>query len=205
MADAKSEKSTRWAFTAYEGDYSMLDALAEQRHQLIAEIGWQDEICPTTQKKHRQGYVRTVRQVRFGQLKAVMGGVHLEKAKNWEALIQYCSKVATRDPSGQLVAAKFQRPMYLHELLQAVAVHYVRYQEWQYEALGYLPVYSLDSQTDRQELLRILRRFSGSLVYENPAYAAVLSRADARDAWCNYFNIWCQLGAHAPTKAAEPQ
>ncbi|ALE29659.1 replication associated protein, partial [Lake Sarah-associated circular virus-20] len=180
-----ADKSTRWAFTAYETQYPILDALHKQSSELIAEIGWQDEICPKTGKHHRQGYVRTVRQVRFSQLREIMPDIHLEKAKNWEALINYCQKSATRDLSGAMVSAKFERPLRLHEMLIDVAHHiYLSHRPGTKHAV------CLDRQTDRQILLSYLREYSAALVSAHPEYAVVLVRQDARDAWCNYIEVW---------------
>lgn len=183
------DKSTRWSFTAYEGQYSIIDAHAAQPHELIAEIGWQDEICPKTQKKHRQGYVRTVRQVRFSQLSAIMPGIHLEVAKNWQALINYCQKVESRDPSGNQVQVKFQRPMRLHEMLIEVARNMNNDCKRLGESLS-----SLDRQTDRRILLRYLRDYSHDLVRAHPEYAVVLTRQDARDSWCEFIEVWLEKG-----------
>lgn len=83
-----ADKSTRWAFTAYENEWPLFHTMPD----IVAEWEWQPEECPETKRKHYQGYIRTKRQVRFAQLKGVLPGVHLEVAKNWEALIQYCRK-----------------------------------------------------------------------------------------------------------------
>lgn len=189
-----SDRSTRWQFTAYERDYPLLDtyrATAGDQHELIAEIGWQDEICPNTQKKHRQGYVRTVRQVRFTQIKNAMGTIHLEKAKNWEALKAYCKKEESRDPSGEQVAIQFERPLRLHEMLVRVADSF----KIQEELEGRNPLVAIDRQTDRHFLLRILREHSKPLVLKHPEYATVLVRQDARDAWCDYIEVWLEKAA----------
>lgn len=182
-----TEKSSRWAFTAYEGQYPTLDAIKENKHELIAEIGWQDEICPETQKHHRQGYVRTVRQVRFAQIRGVLTGIHLEVAKNWEALQKYCKKTESRDPSGNQVAIKYERPLRLHEMLIEVAKNYLRMDRPSEETLS-----RLDRQTDRQILLQLLRQHAYQLVWKHPEYAIVLSRQDARDAWCNFISLWIE-------------
>lgn len=185
-----TDKSTRWQFTAFEGQYPILDALANDPGNLIAEIGWQDEIAPETQKKHRQGYVRTVRQVRFKQLQEVLSGVHLEVAKNWSALLNYCKKAETKDPSGNQVHVQYERPMRLHEMLIEVANSIL---------IAHPPetkhAICLDSQTDRQILLQYLRQYSQPLVHCHPEYGVVLSRQDARDAWCNYIEVWLAKAA----------
>lgn len=186
-----ADKSTRWAFTAYEGQYPILDAMNESKPDLIAEIGWQDEICPETERHHRQGYVRTVRQVRHSQLSTILKGIHLEKAKNWEALVNYCRKAESRDPSGNQVQLKWERPLRLHEMLIRVAKDYLRTEAPSEETLS-----SLDRQTDRQPLLKILRTHSYRLCWSHPEYAIVLSRQDARDAWCAYFLMWVEKAQH---------
>jgi len=77
--------------TVYEGQWNLLEQMPPE----VAEWGWQDEVCPDTGRKHRQGYLRTKSQVRFTALKKILPGVHLEVAKNWSALQEYCKKVDT--------------------------------------------------------------------------------------------------------------
>lgn len=188
-----SDKSTRWSVTAFAAHtYAALDEIRQNGHPLIAEIGWQDEICPKTQKPHRQGYCRTVRQVRLEQLKGVIPGAHLEVAINWIALKdKYCTKEETRDPSGEQVRVQFERPMRLHEMLIRVAKDYLRTDAPSEETL-----IALDRQTDRQPLLKLLRKHSYILCWSHPEYAIVLSRQDARDAWCAYFLMWVEKAQH---------
>lgn len=91
MEKREEAKTTRWAFTAYEDQWSLFDSMPP----IVAEWGWQQEICPETQREHYQGFVRTSRQVRFSQIQKVLPGVHLEPAKNWDALVNYCKKLET--------------------------------------------------------------------------------------------------------------
>jgi len=84
-------KTTRWAMTVFEAEFPLLLVMPE----LVAEWGWQDERCPLTNTLHRQGYLRTKRQVRFSQLKKILPKVHIEPAKNWDALRKYCEKEDT--------------------------------------------------------------------------------------------------------------
>lgn len=186
-----SDKSTRWSVTAFAAHtYAALDEIRQNGHPLIAEIGWQDEICPETKKPHRQGYCRTVRQVRLEQLKGVIPGAHLEVAINWIALKdKYCTKEETRDPSGEQVRVQFARPMRLHEMLIEVAREINNDCKRLGETLS-----SLDRQTDRRILLRFLRDYSHNLVRSHPEYATVLCRQDARDAWCEFIEVWLEKG-----------
>lgn len=84
-------KSQRWAFTAYEQDWECYKVMPE----IVAEWGWQEEICPKTQRPHYQGYMRLKRQVRLAQLKKIFPTTHFEIARDWNALVQYCKKTET--------------------------------------------------------------------------------------------------------------
>ena len=92
QTDRQTDKSSRWQFTAYEDQWDLFKHMPPG----IAEWGWQKECCPKTQKLHYQGYLRTAQQMRFTGLKKLLPGVHLEVAKNWDALINYCKKIDTR-------------------------------------------------------------------------------------------------------------
>jgi len=92
--DRQTDKSSRWAFTAYEAQWALFTTI----HPGIAEWGWNTEICPETNRKHYQGYIRLTSQQRFSWLKKLLPGVHLEVSKNWDALVNYCKKEDTRAP-----------------------------------------------------------------------------------------------------------
>lgn len=87
-----TDKSTRWAFTAFEDYWHLFQDIKSP----IAEWGWQTEECPTTGKKHYQGFLRTQTQVRHKALRDLLPGVHIEVSKNWNALLKYCNKSETR-------------------------------------------------------------------------------------------------------------
>lgn len=94
-----TDKSSRWSMTVYEEQYKLLEHMPPD----VAEWGWQDEVCPDTQRSHKQGYLRTKSQMRFSALRKILPGIHLEIAKDWNALKQYCTKSDTRDPNGEQV------------------------------------------------------------------------------------------------------
>lgn len=95
--DRQTDKTTRWAFTAYQDQWALFEAIPPG----IAEWGWQREICPETNREHYQGYFRTSQQQRFAWVKKILPGVHIEPAKNWLKLIQYCKKEDTRVPGSK--------------------------------------------------------------------------------------------------------
>lgn len=91
-------KTTRWAFTAYEGQWDLFKTPPD----IVAEWGWQTEICPETQRPHYQGYIRTQRQVRFTQIQQALKGVHVKPAREWHKLLNYCKKPETAVPGTQV-------------------------------------------------------------------------------------------------------
>jgi len=86
-----TEKSSRWAMTVFEPQFKCLEVVPP----IVAEWGWQDEVCPTSGKLHKQGYIRTYQQQRFAAMKKAFPGVHLEIARDWNKLLNYCNKTDT--------------------------------------------------------------------------------------------------------------
>jgi len=129
MGDRQTDKTSRWAFTAYQGQYALFTTV----NPLIAEMGWQKEICPDTQREHYQGFIRTTRQVRFAQLAKIFPGVHIEPAKNWDALLNYCRKSDTAIQGSQvhLKQPEGKKPLTMAQALTLLAsnVPYVTY-DW---------------------------------------------------------------------------
>jgi hypothetical protein len=94
----RQTKSTQWGFTAYEGQWELFNQMPPG----IAEWGWQREICPNSNRPHNQGYLRLTQQQRFAWLAKILPGVHIFKARNWQALINYCKKTDTAVPGTQV-------------------------------------------------------------------------------------------------------
>jgi len=91
-------RGSKWQITVQESQFGVL----ERMPHFIYKWGWQDEIAPTTQRLHRQGYVQTRGTIRLAQLKKALPGVHIELAKNWAALLAYCKKAETAVPGTQV-------------------------------------------------------------------------------------------------------
>jgi len=115
--------------TVFEAQWNLLSQMPHE----VAEWGWQDEVCPETQKKHRQGYVRTKTQMRFSQMKKVLPGVHIEVAKDWNKLVQYCRKSDTSVEGTQVheVSKLYNMYNYAEELGRRLYELYKHdYAEW---------------------------------------------------------------------------
>lgn len=118
--DRQTDKSSRWSFTAYEEQYALFNTMPPG----IAEWGWNAEICPETNRPHRQGYLRLQSQQRFAWLKKILPGVHIEVAKNWDALVNYCKKEDTRAPGTTPVHQTNSIPNH-YQYAETVAQRYV--------------------------------------------------------------------------------
>ena len=110
-----SDKSSRWAFTAYEEQFSCFEGDPPPG---VAEWGWNTEICPKTNRTHYQGYLRLAQQQRFAWVRKIFPGVHVEIARDWNALLMYCKKDDTRAPGTEP-----------HKATNTVVNHFVYAQE----------------------------------------------------------------------------
>lgn len=188
-------KSTRWSLTVqydpvYYADMDAFIAAPKSMpawNEIIAELGWQDEIAPTTGQHHRQGYLRTVRQVRLSQLKKIMPTAHFEVAKDWLALKAYCSKTDTRDPSGNIV--KFTQPNKLGVSQLLIKLAHVLLEH---------------GHTDHTDHESTLYRFCDNatkqywtlasfLIEEDPELAGFLGQPMPQNLWKNCRATWIKL------------
>lgn len=184
---ATSDKSSRWAFTAYEGQYPVIDSIAQSGDPLIAEMGYQDEVCPETGRKHRQGYVRTVRQVRFNALSKVLRGIHIEVARDYNALKQYCRKVETRDPEGAQVVKKFEKAKTLHELMMWMAdIAWQDYEDHDRETAKH-PAYPVGAEQKAQYIA-----LTSTILLQEPEYVSIFAQPIAKNAWNDYRAVWLE-------------
>lgn len=92
--DTKEPQCRRYLITNFCEDYKFVP---------ISDIKYfiyQFEICPSTKKRHLQGYVKFTRSIRISAAKKLlnMPQAHLERCKgNHQECINYCSKLESRD------------------------------------------------------------------------------------------------------------
>lgn len=121
QTDRQTDKTTRWAFTAFEEQWGLFNEIPD----IVAEWMWQTEVCPDTGRKHYQGCLRTRTQQRFTALRKILPGVHIEPARNWEALVNYCKKKDTSVEGSQKHNVNGRKYLKFHEALIRIANAYV--------------------------------------------------------------------------------
>lgn len=177
QTDRQTDKSTRWAFTAFEHQYHLFNEMPD----IVAEWGWQDEIAPDTGKKHRQGYIRTKTQQRFSKLHAVLPTVHIEVARDWNKLVNYCKKAESRDLSGNQVHQINDRKfLKFHEALLRIAGVYVKREPTTAESL---------KETEDEAYWSAVR----TLLRVNPEDISLYSNNQLKSAWIHTKAVWIEM------------
>lgn len=146
-------RSSRWSFTAFEAQWPLFANMPP----VVKDAGWQIEVAPETGKRHYQGYLLTSSTQRFAAMRKLFPGVHLEVAKNWQALVAYCKKKETAVPGSQVeyhstFMNKFQFMDYLCARIVNQCVNH--------------------TQMDFDVLERLLIRIGNEYVLEGNTYAA---------------------------------
>lgn len=96
MSDTK-ERGTWWQMTVFEGQWPMLQTMPP----CVAEWGWQDEVTKEG-RLHKQAWCRTKIQMRKSAMIKVFPGIHIELARDKNALKAYSRKSETAIPGTQV-------------------------------------------------------------------------------------------------------
>jgi len=193
QTDRQTDKSTRWQFTAYEDQWSLFNDI--ESHTIVAEWGWQTEVCPTTQRKHYQGYLRTHGQVRFTALRKEFPGVHLEVANNWNALVNYCRKTDTALADTQVSQVSTYQHWTMERLFTEMARH-------AYDAHLY-------DELRRKESLKIVEDMEywsivRSILSEDSSRVAMFATPQVKKIWSNTRSVWIAKQSGADSITAPP-
>ena len=187
QTDRQTDKATRWSFTAYEAQWPLFATMPD----IVAEWGWQEEICETTSRKHYQGYLRTKRQVRLAQLLKSIPKVHFEIARNWDGLVNYCKKPETAVEGTQRHQLSSTPAMTMADALIMVA-----------ENVPDLPPLKLE-QVDNDAIERRVKfEFWESvkkILMTNPNMVGLFTQPQYERAWRNTRSVWVH---HAELKSA---
>jgi len=94
MDSFRQTKSTWWSVTAYADNITRLEN-KDGCPDIIKCIYGGREQCPTTNREHFQGAIQCATQCRASVILDWLPGVHLEKARNSDALKKYAMKEET--------------------------------------------------------------------------------------------------------------
>lgn len=182
MGDTQTDKTSRWSFTAYAHQWNQFETMPE----IVAEWGWQKEICPDTQREHYQGFIRTKRQVRASQMFKIFPGVHVEVARNWAALLKYCKKEETAVTGSQVHQISSTKAMTMAQAMTKLASH-----------VQFSPPLTMEQATDEKFLKNYNEvQYWGAvkeLLRINPDEVALWTQPQYFRAWTYTKQIWIEL------------
>lgn len=191
--DRQTDKSTRFAFTAYEANWPQFRDMPP--NDLIAEWGWQEEVCPETNRHHLQGYIRTKRQVRLTQLISIYKGVHFEIARNWNACKNYCYKSQSAVPGTQVSWQSEQKAMTMKDTLLMIASSAMNkkivgtlMRKFQDDETG--KVKPPTPQEERNERTQEYWEAVNDILIDQPDLIGLLSQPQYERAWVNTRQVW---------------
>lgn len=106
-----------WCATLYNVS---TDELAELIRPHIKEATYQEELCPTTNRKHIQAVFKFNKRRRFTDLKKLFGrfNPHLELCRNYLQATKYCSKEESRIGNTVRVAAPKSRDETIRDYIE---------------------------------------------------------------------------------------
>jgi len=180
QTDRQTDKSTWWSVTAFKDNIEKLEQASSYPTYVKKVYGGREE-CPKTKTIHFQGAIQCNAQVRMSAFKDWIPGVHLEPARQKDALIKYAMKedTATGDKLERINPAKFYAADEILELIAQNALSLwtnMRYYE--------TPDGIKDMYNDAIcIMLRADRKLAGQLM--NPSL---------RNFWVSTYKVWI---AHA--------
>lgn len=179
-----SKRHSKWIATFYEGQYHYFDNMPS----VVKKYGYQDEICPTTGRKHRQAWLLTTQQSSLA-IRKKLYGVSIRPAmsqEHWDNIVNYCKKDKTRDLSGNVVE-------------EVANKNYLRQQDIYMlvasKVMGYLtPERITQCHTLKQDINREEFWYGvNSILFERPELSTFLSAPAAEKFWMRTGHTWKAL------------
>lgn len=188
QTDRQTDKSSRWQFTAYEDQWDLFEDI--ERTGLIKFWKWQTEIAPTTGRKHYQGCMQTVRQVRMSQLVKAFPKVHIEVARDWNALLKYCGKDDTAIQGTQVEQKSDRAYLNMHSCFILLGREYAACRDEYEECLRHY----LTTHDVKDAAVYEYKWLSRRLVEKEPRDVAIYSNPQFQRAWVDYGMTFRRLG-----------
>ena len=101
--ESSDSRGKNWFFTLFEPHYDSesIQRYTREWQALCTFAVFQEEICPSSGRRHLQGCLQLKEKTRFAKVKEQVfgtGAVHLQPIKALRKAINYCSKERTRAP-----------------------------------------------------------------------------------------------------------
>lgn len=95
LSEKKTARGIHWCATLYNCTTGDIETLVKNH---VKKAVFQEEICPTTKRKHIQGVFTFATRLRFNQVRDIFKDYqpHIEVCRNIQKSIDYCSKEETR-------------------------------------------------------------------------------------------------------------
>lgn len=199
---ARQDKARAWSLTIFDpGEYAIL-ANKESWPHWIRETKFQEEVAPTTGKRHWQVALFT-QQVRFSALKKIFPSAHIEVARNKDALMNYVEKSDSAVPGTQQHLKNEKEYLALHQQLQRLAN--VAVDLWtEYANMRS----SLYEEKDKNPDKAMYWWIANNILAEEPEMAATLANPALEKMWIHTSGTWifaAKAASEAISITASPQ
>lgn len=104
----KASKASLWCFTDFKEENlkTGYQTIFDENKDIIRAIAWGSEICPTTKKKHNQGFIQVYTTKRTGYMQNLLNSkCHLEPCRgSIKDNVTYCAKEGQYTSIGEFVS-----------------------------------------------------------------------------------------------------
>lgn len=158
-----------WSWTLFDfTELNLQDLRRLSDETIVTDIGWQEEECPTSKKRHLQGFIRFKEKRTFKSVKRMLGidTIHVEPSRGTiKDNVNYCSKNETKVDGGdnflyatsemgarndaRAVLKRIKEGAEIEEIREEFPGYYLRY----YKHIK-REIHERDDRTVREELLK---------------------------------------------------
>lgn len=127
----RSPLAVNWCATLYNCTTEQINEIVKGN---VKKAVFQAEVCPTTGRKHIQGFFSFNRRMRFSQVKNLFKDYqpHIEICRNVPKSIEYCSKEETREGPTIRIAHAETRDNSIRELIEKGDMETIRQNHYGY-------------------------------------------------------------------------
>lgn len=131
MKKVQSGQNINWCATLYNCTTAEIETLVKDH---VKKSVFQEELCPTTGRKHIQGVFSFTTRLRFNQVRDIFKDYnpHIEVCRNWDKSVEYCSKKESRCGDTICIGAARKRDQTIKDLLEKGDIKKIRDEHFGY-------------------------------------------------------------------------